>query len=178
MSEDTHSPSRLVLSSAAMDQPNFAHISDLPCCSRAESQAETIVSWTHTCNGKTWLDEEKKRMVRKHVARRKTEGSFELGSDGVIHSRSYEKPQVMEKSSSFHLRTPRLPEPIVSPPLSHESSPNSSHSLKASSPGSSIMRKLRDMFKSKHHAARLDYESSSNLDGRSLCVDSSSVDMF
>jgi hypothetical protein len=148
---------------------------DLSRCT-AESDCAAISAWSEACKGGSWIDDEKRRKIRERMQRRKTEGSFEIDGEGVMHSKSYIKPDVKPKQASFHLKRPSLPQ---SSPASESQDTAPSRTSSSASSGSWLLRKVKNMLKNnRHQAAWRDYNSSSNLDSRTLCLDSSNVDMF
>jgi hypothetical protein len=137
------------------------------------SQANAIAAWCDSLKEEAWRLEEKKKKIRSARTRRISVDSLQLNSEGAAHSTSFEKPTLTAKHGSFRLSRPSLPDEFVCDPGCTSESP---------SPSSSwwIFRRLKKMLRreQKHTAAWLDYNSSSDLDGRTLCIDSMNVDMF
>ncbi len=138
------------------------------------SQAATIVTWSESVNEDDWLDKGSAMRIRSAFTRRKSEDSLEFETDGVVRSQGFVRPVVKDARNSFVLQRPAMPKSTISSG-SPQSSPRSSSSPKTSKSGSWIMRVFRKMTQEKHRTARLD---SSNLQGRGICIDSTSVDLF
>jgi hypothetical protein len=161
------------------------------------SNVDTIAAWGASCKGEMWLQEEKKRMIRSRLTRGKSEGALDLESEEELHMFMYGPKNTQatpgKQRASFNLRRPSMSSLSVASSQTTEkknlsqgqSSGSSFDPSKAkfsrtgsSSPHAWLLRKMKGIMQKKHRAAWLDYQSSSNQESRSFCVDSSSVDLF